>query len=405
VRVSTAFNRMLAIPGAWVETIEFTEEGIVVGLRRRSRRHLCPCGQKAVGYDHRRRRWRHLDLAACRLWLEADIWRVDCRACGAIRTEEVAWARPSARLTRDLEDLIAWLCQRTDKTSVCRLLRVSWETVHQVVRRVVADHLDDSRLEGIFNLGVDEISYKRGHQYLTVVADHDSGRVLHVAQGRNQAALQGFFDLLGPQRCAQIKAISMDMAPNWRDPCAKSIPEADICFDPFHVIRLANRALDQVYTESGRGHGTPVNGREWRRTRYALRAGAEHLDSDHRELLQQLRRTRYRLWRAWELKERLRDLYRIVESETAEDYLKAWCRSAQRSRLRPFVNLARQIRRHFEGIIAAVKHGLSNSRLEGINAKIRLINRRGYGHPNPHSLTAMIHLCLGGITIPIPTQT
>lgn len=396
---------MLAIPGAWVDRVEFTEAGIIVGIRSRTRSHRCRCGRPAPGYDHHRRRWRHLDLAACRLWLEAEIWRVDCRHCGQIRTESVPWARPGARLTRHLEDVIAWLCQRTDKTSVCRLLRVSWETVQGVVMRVVSDHLSDSRLENLFNLGVDEISYKRGHQYLTVIADHDSGRVVHVAQGRNQAALAGFFELLGPDRCAQIKAISMDMAKIWRQPCHQYIPQADICFDPFHLIRTANQALDSVYSQSGREHGSPVNGRDWRRTRYALRAGAERLDQNHHQLLTQIRRTRYQLWRAWDLKERLRDLYRTVEPETATAYLKAWCRSAQRSRLQPFINLARQIRHNFDGIVAAVQHRLSNSRLEGINAKIRLINRRGYGHPNPHHLTAMIHLCLGGITIPLPTQT
>jgi hypothetical protein len=165
------------------------------------------------GYDHSTRRWRHLDLAASKLWLEAEIWRVACRSCARIRTEAVPWARPGARLTRDLEVLIAWLAQRTDKTSTCRLVRVSWETVQAVVMRVVDEHLDDRRPDGVFNLGVDEISYKRGHQYLTVVANHDTGRVLWVAKGRNRAALTSFFDALGPDRCTQVEAISMDLAP------------------------------------------------------------------------------------------------------------------------------------------------------------------------------------------------
>ena len=143
---------------------------------------------------------------------------------------------------------------------------------------MVDEHLDDTRLDGVFNLGVDEISYKRGHQYLTVVADHDSGRVLYVAKGRNQAALQAFFDQLGPERCAQVQAISMDMAPIWREPCATSIPQAALCFDPFHVIRWANLALDAVYKNMSRQHGTGTGDRDWRRTRYALRAGAERLD-------------------------------------------------------------------------------------------------------------------------------
>ena len=131
----------------------------------------------------------------------------------------------------------------------------------------------------------------------------------------------------------------------------------------------------------GRSTGNGVGDRDWRRTRYAIRAGAERLEPEHHTLLRRLRRDRYALWHAWELKERLRDLYRIIEPADARAYLTAWCRSAERSRLKPYINLARQIRRHFDGIIAAVEHGLSNSRLEGINAKIRLINKRGFGHP------------------------
>ncbi len=405
MRVSTAFNRMLDLPGASVTRVVFEPVGVVVTVRRRARRHRCPCGATAAGYDRSTRRWRHLDLAASKLWIEAEIWRVDCRACSRVRTEAVPWARPNARFTSDLEDLIAWLCQRTDKTSVTKLLRVSWEAVQAVVMRVVAEHLDDRRLNDVFNIGVDEISYKRGHQYLTVVADHDTGRVLHVAKGRSHASLTSFFELLGPERCAQVQAISMDMATVWRQPCADHIPQAAICFDPFHVIRLANLALDAVYKAMGREHGSGTGDRDWRRTRYALRAGAERLTDEHRDALKALRRNRYALWRAWDLKERLRAFYREVHPDDARRYLRAWCRSAAASRLRPFVNLAGQIRKHFDGILAAVEHHLSNSRLEGINAKIRLINRRGYGHPKAAHLAAMIHLCLGGITIPLPTET
>lgn len=400
MRVSTAFNRVLRLRAATVTAVAFSHDGVIVSVRPTARRHRCPCGKPAAGYDHSRRRWRHLDLAGTTLWLEADIWRVQCRSCGRVRTEQVPWARPGARLTTDLEDLIAWLAQRTDKTSICRLLRVAWETVHAVVARVVAEHLDDSRLNDVFNIGVDEISYKRGHQYLTVIANHDTGRVLHVAEGRNQAALASFFTMLGPERCQRVKAISMDMATIWRAPCQASIPQAALCFDPFHVIRWANLALDAVYKTNGRGTGD----KQWRRTRYAIRAGIERLEPEHHQLIAELRRNRYALWRAWDLKERLRALYRNVEPAHARHYLIAWCRSAERSRLKPFINLARQIRKHLDGILAAVHHGLSNSRLEGINAKIRLINKRGFGHPNREHLTAMIHLCLGGITIPLPTQ-
>ena len=406
MRVTTAFNRMLAIPGASVRSVEFGPDGIVIGVRRRARRHRCPCGfSTRARYDYSIRRWRHLDAASCKLWLEAEVSRVDCSDCGRVRTEEVPWARPGARHSRDFENVVAWLCQRTDKTTVSTLLRCAWKTVDSIVMRVVDDHLDDTRLDDLFNLGVDEISYKRGHQYLSIIADHDTGDVVWVAEGRNQQALTDFFEALGPERCEQVQAISMDMATIWRDPCQQFIPHADLCFDPFHVIAWANRALDDVYKSAAREHGTGTGDRDWRKMRYALRAGAERLDTTHHDLLNRLRRTRYRLWRAWELKERLRDLYRVIDPTDARAHLKAWCTAALRSRIPQLTTLARRIRKHFDGIIAAVEHGLSNSRLEGINSKIRLINRRAHGHRTAKALAASIYLCLGGITIQLPTQT
>lgn len=395
---------MLGIPGAWVESVSFTPAGVVVGLRVRARRLRCPCGQVTrARYDTSRRRWRHLDLGACQLWLEADIRRLVCPDCG-VRTEEVPWARPGARHSRDFENVVAWLAQRTDKTAVATLLRCSWEAVHHIVGRVVAEHLDDTRLEGLYHLGVDEISYKRGHNYLTVVADHDQGRVVWVTPGKHTAALSSFFEALGPERRAQVRAVSMDLGTAYRAVTEKAVPHAAICFDPFHVIQLANRALDHVYTASRLGSDGSISGREWRAARYALRAGAERLTDSKRELLAQFRRDRYRLWRAWELKERLRDLYRTVEPADARAHFRRWLRSASASRIQPFVNLARQLRRHFERVVAAVEWDLSNSRLEGINAKIRVIQRRGYGHRSADSLASMIYLCLGGITITLPTQ-
>jgi transposase len=405
VRVSTAFNKMLALPGASVTSVAFGPQGVVVGIRNRSRRLRCPCGfSTAARYDTTRRRWRHVDLGNTKLWLEADIRRLHCKRCRRVRTEEVPWARPGARHTRDVEDVIAWLVQRTDKTTTATLMRCSWEAVDHIVRRVVAEALDVDRLENLYRIGVDEISYRRGHQYLTIVADHTSGRVLWVAKGKRGAALEGFYEALGPERRDRIEAVSMDLGNVYRDATRRSVPDAVICFDPFHVIQIANRALDAVYKSTGRDHTSGVGDRSWRQLRFALRAGAERLSADQHELLNSIRRDRHRLWRAWELKEALRDLYRRVDPDYARPYLKRWITAALRSRILAFVNLARQIRRHFDGIVAAVELGLSNSRLEGINAKIRLIQRRGYGYHSVDSLAAVIYLCLGGITVQLPTQ-
>lgn len=213
MRATTAFNKMLAVPGAHVVGVMFTPEGIVVDLRRRARRLTCPCGwsSRAV-YDRSVRSWRGLDLGAARLVLRAEIRRLDCRRCGRVRTETVAWARPGARFTSDFEDVVAWLAQRMDKTAVTRLLRCSWEAVAGIVGRVVAEHIDDARLDEVYRIGVDEVSYRKDHRYLTVVADHDrDGAVIWAGEGKSGATLKRFFDQLGPLRSARIEAASADL--------------------------------------------------------------------------------------------------------------------------------------------------------------------------------------------------
>ncbi|MCU0301181.1 MAG: ISL3 family transposase [Candidatus Nanopelagicales bacterium] len=357
------------------------------------------------------RRWRHLDFGACRVWLEARIARVACRRCRRIRTEVVPWARPGARHTQVFEDLVAWLAQRMDKSAVAALLRCAWRTVDHVVRRVVADHLADHRFDHLLRVGVDEISYRRGHKYLTLVVDHDTGEVVWAAKGRDRAALRGFYEQLGPGRRLRLEAVSMDMGSAYRSETEAQVPHAAIAFDPFHVIQLANRALDQVFTAarvqvspSADSQGRPTRS-TWRATRYALRASAERLDPAHHALLAALSHRHVDVYRAWQLKEQLRALYRDVPPARAGHYLDQWIDDASHSHLRPMANLARTVATHRDQILNAVVLDLSNSRVEGINGKVRLIQRRGYGHHDAAALIAMVYLCCSGIRIPLPTQT
>ena len=233
MRVTTAFNKILGLSGASVVSVVFTPDGMVVGLRRRCRRLVCPCGFSTRStYDRSRRRWRHLDLGATRLYLEAEIRRLSCRRCGRVRTEEVAWARPGARHTRDFEDVVAWLAQRTDKTTITKLLRCSWESVAAIVVRVVAEAIDDARLESLYRIGVDEIAYRSRHRYITVVADHDrDGAVVWAKEGKDAKTLEAFYEELGEQRCQALEAVSLDMGvptPRRLAPRHRRLPSASI---------------------------------------------------------------------------------------------------------------------------------------------------------------------------------
>lgn len=425
MRVTTAFNKILAIPGAWAASVTFAPEGVIVGLRRRRWRPICPCGWSATAvYDRSTRRWRHLDLGASKLFLEAEIRRIHCRRCGRVRTEEVPWARPRARHTRDFEDVVAWLAQHTDKTTITKLLRTSWETVDGIVARVVADHLDVRRLDDIYRIGVDEVSYRKGHRYLTVVADHDrDGAVVWAHEGRDHATLEKFYDLLGADGCGRLQAVSLDMGGAYEKATNNRAGQARQCVDPFHVVKLANEAVDKARRWAwnlerrtnpaakrarGRppaGSSPPPNRPRWvKHTRWALLKDPDALNHNQLAVLETLRRERSVLYRCWQLKEGLRDLYRLRRPEDAGVHLDWWLAWACRSRIPSFVTLSKTIRANRDRILAAVELGLSNSKLEGLNSKIRLINHRGYGHHSAAALISMIYLCCGGITVELPTE-
>jgi len=406
VRVQTAFSRMLRLPGASVVGVSFGPEGVIVTVRLRRRRRVCgECGQtgrKLEIHDRRVKRWRHLDLGANRCVIECELRRLSCQSCG-VRLEPVPWARPGAYHTRDFEDVVAWLAQQMAFAPITRLLRVGWHTIGPIVARVVADHLDDRRLDGLVCVGVDEISYRRRHRYLTTVADHATGAIVWCAPGRNSATLQAFFDELGDAR-ESIRAVSIDMSGEYQRAIRGAVPDAEICFDPFHVVRLGARAVDQVRRDEWNQHDrsrTP-HGRWVKSTRWSLLKAPEHQSVRQLATLHEVSQVNQRLYRAFLLREELRLLYHLPDPALAPAHLDAWLAWAARSRLRPFVRLARTLRDHRDGILAAIRLGLSNGRLEGLNSKIRLISHRAFGFHSADPLIALVYLCCSGITIALP---
>jgi transposase len=379
VRVTTAFKRLLGLPGASVVDVSFTAQGVVVTLRLRRRRRICAhCGQTGLGlqiHGRRVKRWRHLDLGASRCLIECELRLLRCRDCG-VRRERVRGAR---------------------------LLRVGWDTVGRIVERVTADHLDERRLEKLVWIGVDEISYRRGQRYLTSVADHRSGAIVWCRPGRNSATLAEFFTELGDRRHT-IRAVSIDMSGEYQRAIRDAVPDAEICFDPFHVCRLASRATDQVRRDEWNAHErshTPA-GRWVKGTRWSLLKAPERQTVGQLATLWEVQQANRQLYRAFLLREELRLLYHLDDPRLAPAHLDAWLAWASRSRLRPFVRLARTLRAHRDGILAAIRLGLSNGRLEGLNSKIRLISHRSYGFHSADALIALVYLCCTGIVIDLP---
>jgi transposase len=406
VRVTTAFNRMLGLPGAWVRDVQFGDQAVIVTVALRRKRPICSgCGARGLKIkDHRAKRWRHLDVGGLRCVIECELRRLYCPGCGDL-PEAVEWARGGARYTRDFDDLVAWLAQQMSQTQVTRLMRIAWETVGNILERVVADKLDRGRLDGLVFIGVDEVSYGADHKFLTCVADHDGGGIVWAAPGRNAASLQAFFDGLTSEQKASIKAVSIDMSAGYEKAiCApEGLPHAQVCFDPFHVVQLGGKAADQVRRDEYNQHGRSGSGEgKWiKGTRYSLLKDTAKQTAGQLLKLAEVVLTNKRMYRAFLLYGELRYIYRLPKEEAAER-LDAWLAWASRSRLKPFIKLARTIRQHKQGVLAAIQLGISNGRLEALNSKVRLLSHRAYGFHSADALIAMIYLCCAGIQIALP---
>ena len=198
MRVTTLFNKLLNLQGLWVSGFAFEEDDLVLAVQLRRRRLTCPrCGRSQSGRrSGKRRRWRHLGIWSRRVWIESSIRRFRCRACKKTVTESVPWARHDSDFTRPFEDAVGLLAQRTDHTAVSQIFGIAWVTVGNIAERLVDELLDPNRFSNLRRIGVDEISFRKRHRYLTIVTDHDTGNVVWVAEGKTSEVLKGFFKSL-----------------------------------------------------------------------------------------------------------------------------------------------------------------------------------------------------------------
>ena len=412
---ATLWRALLGVEKTVVEGIDYDEdEQVLVACVRPTRRAASRCGRcqrSSPAYDRGegRRRWRTLDLGTIEVWLEAEAPRVKCREHGPT-VRAVPWARHGAGHTTVFDEQVAWLATQCSKSAVTELMRIAWRTVGAIITRVWADveALHD-RFAGLRRIGVDEISYKRGHKYLTVVVDHETGRLVWAAPGKDRATLAGFFDALGEQRCAQITHVSADGADWIADVVAGRCQNAVRCADPFHVVRWATDALDVVRREAWnnatgrrrtpaqvrRRAGVTGDAAAIKRSRYALWKNPENLNGPQQAKLAWIAKTDPKLYRAYLLKEGLRLVFQLDHDE-APHALEAWIGWARRCRIQAFVELQKRIVKHKASILAAIQHGMSNGRIESVNTKIRLITRVAFGFRSPQALIALAMLNLGG---------
>jgi transposase len=402
VRVTTLLNKLLNLQGLWVQGFEFDEnDDLVLFVKARQRRATCPrCGTSvSIKRAGKLRRWRHLGIWGRIVWIEASIRRFRCRPCDATVTELVPWARHDSDFTRPFEDAVGLMAQKTDQTTVSTLFGISWITVGKIAQRLVGELLDPDRLSNLRRIGIDEISFRKHHRYLTVVTNHDTRRVVWVAEGKSSEVLKGFFRSLTQETRDAIEIVTMDMSGAYEKAVREDLPNAQIAFDHFHIAQLANEALNEVRRATVRELRTddPERAKEIKGLRWTTLYTFDNLPAKHYPSLELLD-PELPLGQAYLLKEQL--LHLLRRPPHFKPRLLEWIVAAKESAIQPFVRLGNTLCHHIAGVFAFMDNLVSNARAEGINNKIRLLSHRAFGFHSAAPLIATIFLCCGGITLP-----
>jgi transposase len=386
-----------------VESVDLEQDATVVVRVRPRKGTPLRCGRclrEAPGYDQGdgRRRWRGLDCGALQMVVEADAPRLNCLFCGPT-VIAVPWARHNARHTFEFDQTVAWLARFASRAIVATLMRVAWETVGSIIHRVMADAIavNESRFEGVRRIGIDEISYRKGHKYLVVVYNHDTGTLLWVGQERKKTTLGQFFALLGEERCKKIKLVSADGADWISEMVHLNCPKAKLCLDPYHLVTWVNKAVDQLRGRlrraAERDKAKDLAGL-YSDSRWVVLKDPSRLSHEQKQTLAELTKINTPLFRAYLLKEKLRQILAQGGIERIPHF-NLWLAWAIRSRIPEMVDLARRLRRYSTDIANTLRYGLTNGPVEGLNSRARQLINTARGFRNIDALKAMLQLGLG----------
>jgi transposase len=323
MRVTTVFRRLLGLQALRVTRFEFHSDALVIffDVEPSSSRLVCGrCGGRHRGGAYgtsEARLWRHLDLGPWEIYLRYAPRRLTCRRCQSVVTEQVPWAEHASNFSRDFEDVASYFAQQTNRTVVSNVMKIAWLTVGNIIRRTVERRGTPLSKRNLRYLGVDEISYRRHHKYLTLVADHEGGQVVWGGEGKSGKTLDAFFDALGEEACKRVELVSLDMSAAFIAALRKRLPHAVLVFDPFHVVKLANEAVDKVRRAQVRALAGEARASAVKNTRWILLKAPENLAPLEKLKLARLGKANRPLYRAYLLKEALRDVYAAPTAEGA----------------------------------------------------------------------------------------
>lgn len=407
---TSLYATILGVRAPWKVTsvTPALDEGeIVVRVEApRSMKLACPsCQAKCSRHDHRTRRWRHLPTCQYRTILEVEVPRVRCAEHG-VHQVPVPWAEENSSFTALFESLvISWL-KEASISAVASLMDLTWDQVDGIMQRAVRRGLERREAPSPTHIGIDETSFQKRHEYVTVVTDHVSGDVIHVADDRKKESLESFFEDLEPADLLRIESVSMDMWGPFIAVVEEVVHKAEekICFDKFHVAQHLGDAVNKVRRQEQREQ-LKEGDRSLVGTKYTWLRNPEKLPRDSMDFFERMKRIAVRTARAWAIKEQGMSLWHYASRAWARKAWKAWIAWAIRSRLEPIKKVARMISKHLEGIINAIVLGVTNAKSESINSKIQRVKRMACGFRNRERFRTAIYFHLGGLDLSPATHT
>lgn len=404
MRDKELYTQILGIRSPWqVADVELSVEAgeVKVYVEQESgAEQCCPkCGKARPGYDRRRRQWRHLDTCQFKTLLVADVPRVECPEHGVI-TVDVPWSEPGSGFTALFEALVIDWLREASVAAVSRRLGLSWNAIDGIMQRAVRRGLARRAELQVTRIGVDETSFRKRHDYVTVVSSEGGEKVLYVADDRGQDSLAGFYAELTEAQKAAIESVSMDMWPAYIRATLDAIPDAreKIAFDKFHVAKYLGDAVDKVRRTEHRA--LLAEGRDdLTRTKHRWLMNPRNMSPGLWRDFKSLRDSALKTARAWAIKELGMRLWHYTSRTWATKAWQRWLNWARRCRLEPVKKVARTIRDHLWGIINAVVLKANNGGAESINSRIKMIKVRSRGFRNKERFRNAIYFHLGGLDL------
>ncbi len=382
-RLTEHYRLLLGLDAAWTVSdvsLSLEEKRVEITVTHGGSRVVCPeCEESCTIADHApERTWRHLDTMQFETRIVARAPRADCKACG-VKTTAVPWAGKHSRFTLLFEAFaIDVLLACGNIKAAVGLLGITWDAAQRIMDRAVERGLAKRDTEQIEHVGMDEKSFRRRHNYVTVLVDLDGSRVLEVTEGRDEKAANKAWTAIPEQQRKKVKAVAVDMWTAFKNAATKHAPQADIVHDKFHISKHLNDAVDKVRRKEHKalkkdGDETLAG------SKHSWLFNPENMKDDRWLEFQSLKDSQLKTSRAWAIKEQFRWFWEYAYAGNAKKFFDRWYGWAARSRLAPIIDVARMIKSHLPNILTYFRHRITNAASEGFNSRIQSIKASARG--------------------------